>query len=77
MARLLADAGLAWRFEHEQHAGGKHTLVVFDRDAPLPDTGILRFHRIDATETLDAISQFSEQRLDTPACWSPSRCRCG
>lgn len=64
VSRLLADAGLAWRFEHAQDGDAKHTLVVFDRQAELPEATppTLRFHRSDITESLDAITQFSEQR---------------
>ncbi|MFD0739814.1 type VI secretion system Vgr family protein [Lysobacter koreensis] len=89
VVRLLADAGLAWRFEHAQTdeprspggtSFGAHTLVVFDRAAQLPaatpDT--LRFHRSDATESLDAITQFGEQRQATvdaftTASWMPEQ----
>ena len=85
--RLLADAGLAWRFEHAQAAvpdeGGddaRHTLVIFDREAEVVDAdpATVRFHRIDATESLDAISHFSEQRQATAnavttASWQPER----
>lgn len=74
--RLLADAGLAWRFEHAQgaasgDAGGDseaaHTLVIYDRDAEVIDASpaTVRFHRVDATETLDAITHFTEQRQAT------------
>src|SRR5690606_27508842 len=85
--RLLADAGLAWRFEHVQGAdessgtpGGRHALVIFDRDAEVIDASpaTVRFHRIDATESLDAITHFTEQRQATAnavttASWQPER----
>ena len=83
--RVLADAGLAWRFEHAQDAdegadssGGNHTLVIFDRDAAVPEVDPVRFHRIDATEASDAISHFTEQRQATAnavttASWQPER----
>src|SRR5690606_26235459 len=60
--RLLADAGLAWRFEHAQANEGGVTLVVFDREAAVPEAAesTLRFHRSDATERTDAIQRFSE-----------------
>src|SRR5690606_20736916 len=35
--RLLADAGLAWRYEHAQDNEGGVTLVVYDRDASVPE----------------------------------------
>ncbi|QOY62256.1 type VI secretion system tip protein VgrG [Lysobacter sp. H21R4] len=65
--RLLADAGLAWRYEHAQDNEGGVTLVVFDRDASVPEAiePTLRFHRSDATEASDAIQRFSEQRQTT------------
>jgi type VI secretion system VgrG family protein len=78
--RLLAENGLAWRFDHEggstgaaarsgqpSHGAG-HTLVVFDRDAEVPvaQPASVRFHRTNATETLDAISHFAEQRSLAP-----------
>ncbi|MGH8086592.1 MAG: type VI secretion system Vgr family protein, partial [Lysobacter sp.] len=87
--RLLAEAGLAWRFEHAQSAvpdeaagdsEARHTLVIFDRDAEVVDANpaTVRFHRIDATESLDAISHFTEQRQATAnavttASWQPER----
>src|SRR5690606_12533435 len=69
--RLLAEAGLAWRFEHAQPGEGEddsagHTLVVFDQQAELPAGETVRFHRIDATEGEDAISAFAEQRQLVP-----------
>src|SRR5690606_6058917 len=55
--RLLADAGLAWRFEHTHNhttdgtptGAHAHTLVIFDRDAepPVSSPDDVRFHRID------------------------------
>lgn len=80
VTRLLAENGLAWRFDHDVGLDGTatsrshstnpagHTLVVFDRgaEAPTAQPGTVRFHRIDATETLDAISHFGEQRSLAP-----------
>ncbi|TWI12640.1 type VI secretion system Vgr family protein [Aerolutibacter ruishenii] len=80
VTRLLAENGLAWRFDHDEGLDGTatgrshsatpagHTLVVFDRDAEAPTAqpGTARFHRINATETLDAISHFGEQRSLAP-----------
>ncbi|QOW21541.1 type VI secretion system Vgr family protein [Novilysobacter avium] len=78
--RLLADAGLAWRFEHAQDDEGGVTLVVFDRDATVPEAmeSTLRFHRSDATEASDGIQRFSEQRQTTAsilgtASWQPEQ----
>ncbi|MFZ7096139.1 type VI secretion system Vgr family protein [Luteimonas dalianensis] len=72
VTRLLADAGLAWRYEHaqaegEDGAGAGHTLVVFDQQAEAPEGRALRFHRVDATERDDAISAFTRQRRLVPS----------
>ncbi|MGO1541114.1 MAG: type VI secretion system Vgr family protein [Luteimonas sp.] len=70
--RLLAEAGLAWRYEHAQADGDGddadtgHTLVIFDQQAEAPEGRTLRFHRIDATERDDAISTFTRQRRLVP-----------
>lgn len=70
--RLLAETGLAWRFEHAQPGtdedddSASHTLVIFDQQAELPAGEAIRFHRIDATEGSDAISAFGEQRQLVP-----------
>jgi type VI secretion system secreted protein VgrG len=81
ITRLLADEGLAFRFEHEQAEEdastteqngnaphSRHTLVVFDANAELPTAKKpnIRFHRVSATETEDAITVFTEQRQVTP-----------
>ena len=79
--RLLAEAGLAWRFDHESGEDGpRHVLVVHDPDAATPDcaTPVLRFHRSDATESLDAINHFADQRqatasVFTGASWQPEQ----
>lgn len=82
--RVLAEAGLAWRFEHVQSApggdGAGHALVVYDRAATAPDAAppVLRFHRSDITESLDAITHFTEQRqvtanAFTTASWQPEQ----
>jgi type VI secretion system secreted protein VgrG len=79
VTRLLAEAGLAWRFDHATgEDGGEHTLVIFDPQATLPDTGTLRFHRSDIAEASDAISAFAAQRRITPsalsvASWHPEK----
>ena len=79
--RLLAGAGLAWRFDHEVGDDGpRHVLVVHDRDATTPDcaTPVLRFHRSDIAETRDAIQHFADQRQATAsafttASWQPEQ----
>lgn len=81
--RLLAGAGLAWRFEHRQPGAGDdegHALVVFDAEAEVPsaDPSALRFHRIDTAEDRDGLVRFSELRQDTAnaiaiASWQPAQ----
>ena len=79
--RLLASAGLAWRFDHESGDDGhRHVLVVHDRDAATPDctTPVLRFHRSDIAETRDAIQHFADRRqatasVFTAASWQPEQ----
>ncbi len=69
--RLLAEEGLSYRFEHQQGdaaqsstdkaAQSRHCLVIFDNDAERPTCvqPEIRFHRVDATESEDAIERFS------------------
>ncbi|RBK46460.1 type VI secretion system tip protein VgrG, partial [Xanthomonas oryzae pv. oryzae] len=50
VTRLLAEAGLAWRYAHAQDADSQATaatLVIFDPQAQVPDSGTIRFHRSD------------------------------
>ncbi|GAB3052464.1 type VI secretion system Vgr family protein [Stenotrophomonas tumulicola] len=71
LTRLLAESGLAWRFDHaDGQDGGTHTLVVFDTQAELADAGTLRFHRSDIAEATDAITAFGAQRRVTPSALS-------
>ncbi len=75
LLRTLAAEGLSFRFEHEQDGGAqdspspsRHRLVIFDEKATLPgnpDTP-LRYHRIDATETRDAFTQWKAVRAVAP-----------
>nr|WP_034330812.1 type VI secretion system Vgr family protein [Herbaspirillum sp. B39] len=75
LRRILASEGLNFRFEHQQEgeqgqASGqqqaRHKLVIFDREAKAPDLPggdtRIRFHRIAATESSDAITDFSAVR---------------
>jgi type VI secretion system VgrG family protein len=86
--RLLGEEGLSFRFEHDQGAAADdqdnpgHALVIFDTEASQsPPEGappLLRFHRVDATETTDAVTRFSEHRqwasdrVET-ASWEPAQ----
>ncbi|WPG36664.1 type VI secretion system Vgr family protein [Variovorax sp. EBFNA2] len=73
--RLLAEEGLSFRFAHEQQSANgsstgnnttpsHHRLVIFDRAATPPDCALpqIRFHRVDATESTDAITAWSSRR---------------
>jgi type VI secretion system secreted protein VgrG len=71
--RLLASEGLSWRFEHDQmDVDGRgdpghstHRLVIFDsraRAPAMPDGQAIRFHGVRATDTDDAIDEFSARR---------------
>ncbi|WP_429001894.1 type VI secretion system Vgr family protein [Xanthomonas sp.] len=83
VTRLLAEAGLAWRYEHaqgEDSEAAAATLVVFDPQAQAPDSGTIRFHRSDMAEADDAISAFGERRgvvptASTVASWHSEQLR--
>jgi type VI secretion system secreted protein VgrG len=75
LRRILASEGLNFRFEHQQdgddgQASGqqqaRHKLIIFDRNAKAPDLPggdtRIRFHRVAATESSDAITDFSAVR---------------
>jgi len=55
VTRLMAREGWSWRLDHDGVAEGavagpraaKHTLVIFDQNAPRPDLGALRFGKPD------------------------------
>ncbi|PJJ96074.1 type VI secretion system tip protein VgrG [Lysobacteraceae bacterium NML03-0222] len=64
--RLLAEAGLLWRFAHDETADGTHTLVIFDNHAPLPEGGVWRFHRSDITESKDSLQYWAAEARQTP-----------
>ncbi|AOY62919.1 type VI secretion system tip protein VgrG [Xanthomonas citri pv. glycines] len=83
VTRLLAEAGLAWRYAHAQDEDSEATaatLVIFDPQAQAPDSGTLRFHRSDAAEADDAIGAFGERRgvvptASTVASWHSEQLR--
>lgn len=71
--RLLASEGLSWRFEHDQMTvdgradpgHSTHRLVIFDsraRAPAMPNGQAIRFHGVRATDTDDAIDDFSAHR---------------
>ncbi|EHK62945.1 type VI secretion system tip protein TssI/VgrG, partial [Achromobacter arsenitoxydans] len=73
--RILAEAGLCYRFEHQQDdgqsagGGARHRVVIFDADAARPEdpSSPLRFHRSDATETSDSITRFAAAQSVRPS----------
>ncbi|WLA18003.1 type VI secretion system tip protein VgrG [Xanthomonas citri pv. glycines] len=87
VTRLLAEAGLAWRYAHAQDEDEDEdgeataaTLVIFDPQAQVPDSGMIRFHRSDAAEADDAIGAFGERRgvvptASTVASWHSEQLR--
>lgn len=73
--RLMAEAGLSFRFDHQQDdgqsdgsGGARHRLVVFDAGVAQPDNpaASLRFHRSDATEAEDSVTRFGAARAVRP-----------
>ena len=69
VTRSLAEAGLSWRFDHQQDdgaasGGARHRLVIFDAGSARPELqpATLRFHRSDATETEDSITHFGARQ---------------
>ncbi|WP_213952906.1 type VI secretion system Vgr family protein [Variovorax sp. dw_954] len=75
--RLLAQASLSFRFEHEQTersssstevSPSRHRLVIFDAHAKLPDCPLspIRFHGVRATEVSDSITHWSAKRQMAP-----------
>ena len=94
MVRILASQGLSYRFEHDQADPGtpgqrspsspraQHQLVIFDPAAQAPAMpggySSIRFHRVAATESLDAITTWCPQARVQPnavtrASWDPAR----
>ncbi|WP_353328808.1 type VI secretion system Vgr family protein, partial [Chitiniphilus shinanonensis] len=64
MSRLLAEEGLAYRFEHQAGDTPRVTLVAFDDPYSLPQArhGRIRFHRADATEAEDSLTDWTSSR---------------
>lgn len=87
--RLLASEGLSWRFEHDQMdvddrddpGHSKHRLVIFDsraRAPAMPNGQAIRFHGARATDTDDAIDEFSARRCVSAngvaiSSWNPAQ----
>ncbi|WP_205655602.1 T6SS effector BTH_I2691 family protein [Alcanivorax sp. 24] len=69
--RLMAECGLAWRFEHRQDEGEGDqgalvTLVIFDRHARHPEAAPLHFHNDLSEEGRAAITRFTDGTRLTP-----------
>lgn len=72
VARLLAEEGLSYHFEHDADgdvasaSGALHTLVITDRHAQRPDLGNARFTTQHATANVagqrDAVTAFATRR---------------
>ncbi|WP_040431374.1 type VI secretion system Vgr family protein, partial [Chitiniphilus shinanonensis] len=64
VSRLLAEEGLAYRFEHQAGDTPRVTLVAFDDPYSLPQArhGRIRFHRADATEAEDSLTDWTSSR---------------
>jgi type VI secretion system secreted protein VgrG len=66
--RLLAEEGLFYWFEHAGDAGGAglgtHTLVIADHNGAFTPNvqNTIRYHRADATEQADSITQWHASR---------------
>ncbi|TJZ61641.1 type VI secretion system tip protein VgrG, partial [Chitiniphilus eburneus] len=69
VSRLLAEEGLAYRFEHAAGDTPTVTLVVFDDPYSLPQArqGRIRFHRADATEAEDSLTDWTSTRQLGPS----------
>ncbi|GLS03521.1 type IV secretion protein Rhs [Chitiniphilus shinanonensis] len=69
ISRFLAEEGLAYRFEHEAGDTPKTTFVVFDDPYSLPQArhGRIRFHRADATEAEDSLTDWTSTRQLGPS----------
>jgi len=68
IVRLLHEEGLAWRFEHKDGDLPQVALVVFDDPYSLPQSSQerVRYHRSDATETEDGLSDWQSTRQVVP-----------
>ncbi|WP_353325111.1 type VI secretion system Vgr family protein, partial [Chitiniphilus shinanonensis] len=64
VSRIMAEEGLAYRFEHTSGETPTVTLVVFDDPYSLPQAaqGSVRFHRADATEAEDSLTDWTSRR---------------
>ncbi|MBM2884495.1 type VI secretion system tip protein VgrG [Chromobacterium phragmitis] len=68
IVRLMHEEGYAWRFEHVDGDSPQVKLVVFDDVYSLPPAQIerARFHRSDATEDEDGLTEWQSRRQIVP-----------
>ncbi|MCP1291104.1 type VI secretion system tip protein VgrG [Chromobacterium sp. S0633] len=68
IVRLLHEEGYAWRFDHLDGDTPQVRLVAFDDPYSLPPAGVerVRFHRSDATEAEDGLTEWNAQRQIVP-----------
>ncbi|WP_434630286.1 type VI secretion system Vgr family protein [Chromobacterium sp. CV08] len=68
IVRLLHEEGYAWRFEHLDGDSPQVKLVVFDDVYGLPPAEVerVRFHRSDATEEEDGLTDWQAARRIVP-----------
>ncbi|MEO4028730.1 type VI secretion system Vgr family protein [Chromobacterium vaccinii] len=64
IVRLMHEEGFAWRFEHVDGDSPQVRLVVFDDAFSLPAASVpsVRFHRADATEEQDGLTDWQAAR---------------
>ncbi|MDN0084589.1 type VI secretion system tip protein TssI/VgrG [Crenobacter sp. SG2305] len=68
LVRLLHEEGLSWRFEHIEGETPQVKLVAFDDPYAPPPARVerVRFHRSDATEAEDGLTDWSGSRQIVP-----------
>ncbi|UTH75188.1 type VI secretion system Vgr family protein [Chromobacterium sp. IIBBL 290-4] len=68
IVRLLHEEGYAWRFLHQDDDGPQVQLAVFDDPHSLPAAPLsrVRFHRSDATEDEDGLTEWQAARQIVP-----------
>ncbi|OQS45473.1 type VI secretion system Vgr family protein [Chromobacterium violaceum] len=69
IVRLLHEEGYAWRFLHQDDDGPQVQLAVFDDPHSLPAAPLsrVRFHRADATEDEDGLTEWQAARQIVPS----------
>jgi len=70
--RLLFEEGIAYRWEHEPGDAATSTFIAFDDPNSLPQAshGTVRFHRAEATEAEDSLTEWTQARRIGPVCAS-------